>query len=149
MNKDIKDLLQFTLKRQGFSLTKPRELVFDLLLNKEPQTMNEIHKRIDRRIDRASLYRIINVFEQSGVVQRLPVGWKYKIELTDLFTHHHHHITCIGCAKIFPIKEDASIEKLISELAIKYKVVSTGHQLEVQGYCENCAKTNISLIFKQ
>jgi Fe2+ or Zn2+ uptake regulation protein len=78
------------------------------------------------------------MFEQVGIVQRVYVGWKYKIELTDIFSHHHHHISCLGCHKLIAIKEDEQIEKLIQELATAHQVVAISHQLEVQGYCTTC-----------
>jgi Fur family transcriptional regulator, ferric uptake regulator len=131
-------LLADILKRNGYSMTKQRRLVFELLEGQEPQSMREIYRRAIGHIDRASLYRIIRIFEQTTVVQRVYIGWKYKIELTDIFTHHHHHISCLGCHKLIAISEDAEIENLITALAKKHDVLATSHQLEVQGYCKDC-----------
>jgi Fur family ferric uptake transcriptional regulator len=100
--------------------------------------MHELYLKADGKIDRVSLYRIMKIFEQTGIAQRVYVGWKYKIELTDIFSHHHHHISCLGCHKLIAISGDAQIEKLIQELAIKNQIIATSHQLEVQGYCKNC-----------
>ena len=131
-------LLQDILKRNGYSITRARRLVFQLLEGQEPQSMHDVFIRAKGKIDRASLYRIIRIFEQTGVAQRVYVGWKYKIELSDIFSHHHHHISCVGCHKLIAISEDAEIEKLITELAKKHQVIATSHQLEVQGYCSDC-----------
>lgn len=103
--------------------------------------MHELFLRAIGAVDRVSLYRIIRIFEQTGIAQRVYVGWKYKIELTDIFTHHHHHISCLGCHKLIAISEDAEIEKLIHELATKHQVIAKSHQLEVQGYCKDCQQT--------
>ena len=134
-------ILQDILKRNGYSMTRPRRLIFELLCDQEPQSMHAIYVRTDKQIDRASLYRIIRIFEQTGIVQRVYVGWKYKLELTDIFSHHHHHISCLSCHKLIAIQEDEQIEKLIQELAIKHQVIATSHQLEVQGYCPDCQAT--------
>lgn len=131
-------ILSDILKRNGYSITQARKLVFQLLEGEEPQSMHTLYARAHKRIDRASLYRIIRIFEQTGIAQRVYVGWKYKLELTDIFSHHHHHISCLGCHKLIAIQEDADIEKLIQELAIKHQVVAASHQLEVQGYCKDC-----------
>jgi Fur family ferric uptake transcriptional regulator len=131
-------ILSDILKRHGYSTTKPRQLVFTLLADQEPQSMHGIFVKTNGEIDRASLYRIMRIFEQTGIVQRVYIGWKYKIELTDIFLHHHHHISCLGCHKLIAINEDDGIEKLIQELADKHHVVATAHQLEVQGYCSDC-----------
>ena len=131
-------ILSDILKRNGYSITKPRRLVFELLNDEEPQSMHDIYMRAKGKIDRASLYRTIKIFEQTGIAQRVYVGWKYKVELTDIFLHHHHHISCLACHKLIAISEDEQIEKLIQELAVKHQVVATSHQLEVQGYCQDC-----------
>lgn len=137
---DKLQILQGILKRNGYSITKPRRIIFELLYGQEPQSMHAIYLKAKDKVDRASLYRIIRIFEQTGIAQRVYVGWKYKIELTDIFLHHHHHISCLGCHKLIAIQEDAAIEKLINELAIKHHVLATSHQLEVQGYCMDCQK---------
>jgi Fur family transcriptional regulator, ferric uptake regulator len=131
-------ILEDILKRNGYSTTRPRRLVFELLCDQEPQSMHALYERTNKKIDRASLYRIMKIFEQTGIAQRVYVGWKYKIELTDIFSHHHHHISCLGCHKLIAISEDAEIEKLIQELAVKHQIIATSHQLEVQGYCKDC-----------
>jgi len=134
------ELLHKILKDNSYSVTEARSTVFDLLWNHEPQTMFELDKRVEGKIDRASIYRTINLFERLGLVQRIIIGWKYKIELSDVFTHHHHHISCLKCGKVVSIKEDDEIERLIEEFAQKYKITADRHQLEIQGYCTSCVE---------
>lgn len=133
-------VLQKILKDSGYSMTAPRKIVCNLLWNKEPQSMHELTAASQRLIDRASLYRILGLFERLGLVRRIYIGWKYKVELSDVFTHHHHHISCLGCGKIVAITEDNEIEKLIHQLTDKYGFIAQGHQLEITGYCPVCAK---------
>ena len=131
-------LLTKILKDNTYSVTASRKLVFDLLWGHEPQTMHELYTRSKGKIDRASIYRTIALFQQLGLVQRIIIGWKYKLELADVFTHHHHHMSCLGCGKVISIKEDKEIEQLIYDLAKKYKMTAERHQFEIQGYCEHC-----------
>src|ERR1700722_13846047 len=86
--------LKAALKSREYSLTAARQAVFSALLDKEPQTMQQLVAACPT-IDRASVYRTVSLFEQLGVVQRLQIGWKYKLELSDRFHHHHHHLTCV------------------------------------------------------
>lgn len=44
--------------------------------------MYELYDLAKGHLDRASLYRIITVFERIGIVRRINIGWKYKIELS-------------------------------------------------------------------
>ncbi len=131
-------LLHKILKDNGYSVTEARKLVFDLLWDHEPQSIHDLYSRAEDGIDRASIYRTIGLFQQLGLVQKIIIGWKYKLELTDVFTHHHHHISCLGCGRVMSIQEDDEIESLIESFARKYKITADRHQLEIQGYCEPC-----------
>lgn len=125
------------LKLNGLSVTKQRVYVFELLEDKEPLTMYELYDLAKGQLDRASLYRIITVFEKLGIVQRINIGWKYKIELSDKFAEHHHHLTCLKCWKIIPINE-TELETFVDGLAVSHDFHPTEHQVEVQGYCGTC-----------
>ena len=132
-------LLQKMLKDNGYSTTHARTTVCELLWKREPQSMHDLTLQAKGQIDRASLYRTIALFEKLGLVQRIYIGWKYKVELSDIFTHHHHHISCLHCGKIVAITEEDQIEALIQALAAKHHFTAQNHQLEVRGYCADCS----------
>jgi Fe2+ or Zn2+ uptake regulation protein len=136
MTKPTSDVSQI-LKENGYSLTQPRLIVFGLLLDQEPLSLVELYDRAAGKLDRASLYRIITLFEQIGIVQRVNIGWKYKVELSDKFAEHHHHLTCIKCHKIIPINEQ-ELEEFVSSLAAHNHFKPIEHQVEIQGHCEAC-----------
>jgi Fur family ferric uptake transcriptional regulator len=83
------------------------------------------------------VYRAVDLFERLGVVQRLHTGWKYKLELSDKFTEHHHHLTCVRCGRTVAMNED-ELERLIHRLAGEYDFLPTAHQIEIQGLCATC-----------
>ena len=133
-------ILQLTkkLKDKGFSVTKPRLVTFEVLSNsKQPLTMQELIRRTNKQVDRASIYRTIDIFEESGITQRIYSGWKYKLELSDNFQEHHHHFTCTNCGLVIPV-HDQALEKVIDNLSTAQKFKTTSHQLEIQGICEKC-----------
>lgn len=136
-----KQLLQSVLKKHGYSVTKPRLVVCELLWNHEPQSMRELTQRLNARLDRASLYRTIDLFEKLGIVQRIYIGWKYKIELSDIFTKHHHHISCLRCGKVIPLHEGPELEALLHQLAEQHNFTAQSHQLEIAGFCQDCRRT--------
>jgi Fur family ferric uptake transcriptional regulator len=138
MTTAVTNLFTKLLSDHNQSVTKPRLLVFDQLVDKEPQTIAELYKELTGSIDRVTLYRTIDLFEKLGIVQRVYVGWKYKIELTDLFSHHHHHISCLTCGKLSAITEDHKLEALITELARRQHFTAQRHQIEIQGLCNDC-----------
>lgn len=126
------------LRIAGYSLTTPRKEVFQVLGDGKPHSMHDIVAATESKLDRASAYRTIKLFEQLGIVQRVNIGWKYKLELTDLFGDHHHHISCLKCGKIVAIHEDEQIEHMIHAFSQKYGISAEQHQLEIQGYCTSC-----------
>jgi len=135
------DLFYRTLKQNKFSVTGARTLVFEALQDEEPLSMAELQIKLDGMVDRASLYRTVDLFEKLGIVQRLQNGWKYKLELADDFNFHHHHISCKNCGLTLPVREDLTLEASIRTLAMEYGFTEATHQLEIRGLCPRCQKT--------
>jgi len=130
-------LLSKILRDAGYSVTKQRQIVFEILNDSEPLSMSEIIIRAKGQLDRASIYRIISLFDHLGITQRLNIGWKYKIELTDKFAEHHHHLTCLKCHSVTPINQQ-KLESFIDLIASQQSFKPIEHQLEIQGLCQNC-----------
>jgi Fur family ferric uptake transcriptional regulator len=138
------DTLKALLKKSGASLTKPRKTIFNLMLNQDPQSMQVLVKRAENKVDRATVYRTIDLFEQLGIVHRLNIGWKYKIELSDVFLGHHHHFHCSNCSKTFTLQPNPMLETMIDSAVAKEGYSPRGHQLEVYGLCQNCSSSNVA-----
>lgn len=124
------------LKEHGYSVTKPRLAVFEQLLGQEPLSMHTLVDRV-QTVDRASVYRTVALFEELGIVIRINIGWKYKLELSERFAEHHHHLSCIRCGQTVPINEQ-SLERMIEQLSSDYRFKPTAHQIEIQGLCAHC-----------
>ena len=125
------------LRRAKRSLTKPRLTVFQALQQPEPLPMRQLIAKCGA-IDRASVYRTIALFEQLGIVQRLTIGWKYKLELSDRFQAHHHHLICKTCGAIISLPEDKTLEYWVQRVTGSYHYSLLSHQLEIRGLCPNC-----------
>lgn len=132
--KDLKALLA----KNRASLTKPRQKVFDLLMGQGPQTTQVLVKRAEGKVDRATVYRTLELFERLGIVHRLNIGWKYKYELSDVFLEHHHHFYCSNCGKSYDLTANPMLETMINSLVAKENFSPRGHQLEIYGLCPNC-----------
>lgn len=129
--------LRQLLKEHGLSLTRPRLSVFNALRGREPQTMHELVEAC-REIDRASVYRTVALFERLGIMQRLQIGWKYKLELTDAFSHHHHHLTCLRCGRVISFDETNTLAEDLRRIGQTHSFIIQSHQLELQGLCPAC-----------
>ena len=134
-----KEKLLAILEKTGHSNTKPRQLIFEILSNQKPISINELIKKVGDSMDRVSVYRTVELFEKIGIIQRVNIGWKYKIELADKFIEHHHHLVCLNCRNIVDINEQ-SLESLIDKIAEQYDYKIENHQIELQGYCIKCSK---------
>jgi Fur family zinc uptake transcriptional regulator len=126
------------LSEHGYRLTQARLLTFKLLINAEPQAVSEILAKSKGLVDRASIYRNIELFEKLGIIHRIYVGWKYKLELSDEFVSHHHHLSCLKCGMIIDIEDEKHIDEFIVTLANKFSFAPRRHLFEVDGYCKNC-----------
>lgn len=133
----IDEALATHLKAHRQSLTKPRLAVFSALQGHDPRSMHELVADC-RGIDRASVYRTVALFERLGIIQRVQLGWKYKLELTDAFSRHHHHLTCLRCGRVVSFDESAVFEKELQRVARSNNFSIQSHQLEIQGLCPAC-----------
>ena len=131
--------LATVLNANGLSKTVQRQAVFDALSSNEPLSMHELVEKLAGRVDRVSTYRTVALYEKLGILQRLTHGFKYKLELSDNFNQHHHHLTCTNCGKVIDVKADA-IEGTIGLIAQENNFRLISHQIEIQGKCADCAK---------
>ena len=58
-----------TLREAGYSVTSARRRVFKAMQNQGPLTMHEVIER-SKGVDRASVYRTIDLFEEVGIVEQ-------------------------------------------------------------------------------
>lgn len=131
-------LFKKILKDNNKSITKPRLLVFETLMENRFQSLYEINKKTKNQINRSSLYRIIEIFNDLRIIEKIPIGWKFMIELSDIFINHHHHITCRSCEKVTVADSNSDLEKIIDEIADKANFASQNHQIEINGICLDC-----------
>jgi Fe2+ or Zn2+ uptake regulation protein len=133
-----KHSLETILKKHKKSLTSQRKSVFDALSRAESLSMNELIRQLPS-IDRASVYRTVELFEKLDVIHKIQIGWKYKIELSDMFRSHHHHAVCSNCSRAFPLKESPALERQINDAGIQLGFQVTSHSLELRGLCQDCS----------
>ena len=125
------------LKEHGYSITSPRKVVFEILYSYGLQSMNQLIHRA-KSVDRASIYRVIDILEKIGAINRIPQGFKYKVELSEMFLPHHHHIVCTNCGKQSDI-EQTLLEEQLEKLAADNNYILTSHRVELLGTCSTCS----------
>lgn len=125
------------LRRRNFSVTKPRRRLFALLQTHKEITIKRLVSLLNDQ-DQATVYRNILVFEELGIIRRLHLGWKSKLELSDLFHEHHHHATCTNCGTVTALQEDLVLENNLRQLASRNNFTLQDHTVEIRGLCPAC-----------
>ncbi len=135
------------LKSNSLKYTKQREAVLKVLYNNEkhfsPESLYSLVKKKypELNIGIATIYRTLNLLEESEMVTSLSFGAqgkKYEIATKP----HHDHMICKSCNKIIEF-EDETIEKRQRSIAKKYDFKLTGHLMQLYGVCKQCEEEEI------
>jgi Fur family transcriptional regulator, ferric uptake regulator len=95
--------------------------------------------RSDRRVSRASIYRILDQLERLGLVQRVEIGQAMvRYERVQEREEHHHHLVCDGCGLVMPFS-DAGLEQAIRRLSGRVPLAVAEHEIVLRGACRDCA----------
>jgi Fur family transcriptional regulator, ferric uptake regulator len=132
------DRLKCHLKKTGNSYTRSRAAVFQAIEQNGPVSMHRLCAQLKGSIDRASVYRTVALYEKLGIVQRLQMGWKYKIELSGPYSDHHHHLLCNSCGTVVDYIEKPALSAMLQQIAKEHNFILEDHQLELQGLCGDC-----------
>lgn len=133
------------LKNAGLKITLPRLKILELLQDPNYQhvTAEDLYKRLlesGEEIGLATVYRVLNQFDDAGIVTRHNFeGGKAVFELAT--QNHHDHLICLDCGEVFEFR-DETIYARQKEIATKYGVNLTYHSLYIYGHCSggDCKK---------
>ena len=128
------------LKKHNLSNTRKRQYLFSLLQDlQHPLPTTELVTLAQNFMDRSNVYRSIDDFERAGIVKKVYTGWKESVELSDSFSHHHHHMTCTNCGKVISFEESKELEKELLSIARNFNFTAKYHSIEFGGVCVNCS----------
>jgi len=134
MNYDLTTQLKNHKKRN----TAGKQLVFKHLNNHEALTTLELYQKVAGHMDRTTFYRIIKQFYELDVIKDAVINSVRKIELSDNFSSHHHHLICIRCGDITNVN-DIKLEQYLKLLAARKGYIHHNHSFEIQGICPACS----------
>jgi Fur family ferric uptake transcriptional regulator len=101
--------------------------------------IEDVLRAAERRVSRASVYRILDELEQLRLVQRVETGQAMvRYERVCEHANHHHHLVCDGCGLVMPFSDDA-LEQAISSLSRRVPLTVSEHEIVLRGECRNCA----------
>lgn len=95
--------------------------------------------KAERRVSRASVYRILDELEGLRLVQRVETGQAMvRYERVCAHEEHHHHLVCDGCGLVMPFSDDA-LEQAITSLSQRVPLTVSEHEIVLRGSCSDCA----------
>lgn len=127
------------LKNAGLKVTLPRLKILEVLQDPACHHVSaeDLYKKlidIGEEIGLATVYRVLNQFDDAGIVTRHNFeGGKSVFELTQ--QHHHDHLICLDCGKVIEFSNEA-IETLQREISKQHGIKLTNHSLYLYGHCE-------------
>lgn len=131
------------LHSAGFRRGGARRCVIELLDHQEcalsAQEMEGLLEGSDRKVARASVYRVLEELESLGLVTRIEVGdgiARFESVLPH-GEHHHHHMVCKNCGELVPF-EDEELERVIHRLSDRLPFEIDDHDITLRGSCEGC-----------
>ncbi len=140
------------LKKCGYRITAPRQLVMDVFTNTTRHLSAEevyllIHKA-NPGVGIATVYRTLELLVKMGDVMKFDFGQhksRYELAALSGSARHHHHIVCTDCGKIVNYTELMQAESEVmlqtqTALARKYHFDIKHHQVQFFGVCGECAK---------
>ena len=123
------------LKKAGLKVK-----ILELMQGPENQHISaeDLYKRLlslGEEIGLATVYRVLNQFDDAGIVTRHHFeSGKAVFELAT--KHHHDHLVCLSCNKVIEFSDDL-IETRQDEIAMKHNIKLTNHSLYLYGVCTN------------
>jgi len=136
------------LRKAGLKVTLPRVKILEILQDPNNQHISaeDVYKillDLGEDIGLATVYRVLNQFDDAGILTRHHFeGGKSVFELTG--NTHHDHLVCLKCGKVVEF-EDEVIEAKQLEIANKNGVKLMHHSLYLYGECvdaEQCKKNS-------
>lgn len=124
------------LKKAGLKITLPRIKVLELLQLPSSQhtSAEDLYKMLldkGEEIGLATVYRVLNQFDDAGIVTRHYFeGGKSVFELAT--QNHHDHLVCLDCGHVIEF-HDEIIEQRQKEIAEENSMSLQAHSLYLYG----------------
>ena len=140
MNDPEQRFVEF-LRAKGHTFTPERRTILrEIFSSHEHFTVETLFDKLKERGERISLatiYRLIPLLEESGMIRRA-MSCEGHVTYEHLFGHKpHHHLICVKCGKIVEFREE-KIETLLNLVCGKYEFSPFEYRLGVRGICSAC-----------
>jgi Fur family transcriptional regulator, ferric uptake regulator len=132
-----------SLARAGYRRGGARRAVVDLLAEQpcalSAQEIEDTLRGSDKRVGRASVYRVLDELERLDLVSRIDVGGsvaRFEAVHTDP-ERHHDHLVCTDCGEVIPFRDD-ELERTLRRVAGRVEFAVDQHEVVLHGHCGAC-----------
>jgi Fur family ferric uptake transcriptional regulator len=138
----MRNIRKINNEMKGRSVTSQRKLLLDLIKKAGGHiSAKELYRRASRRnesISLATVYRTLRLFKELGLVEERRLGQVYcRYEMKD--SAEHQHLVCRSCGKVIEF-ESPLFRQLAEELERDYSFILKKIEVNLEGYCPECAK---------
>lgn len=136
------------LKAAGLKITKPRQMIVDLLAKSDkalsPYEMRDLLKKDKINADVVTIYRVLEVLENIGLAHKVLAFNGYVRCSTAKGAAQkeascHHYLLCSNCHQVDEV-EGEDLSKLEKKISQEHKFKISSHYLEFMGLCAACQK---------
>jgi Fur family transcriptional regulator, ferric uptake regulator len=130
------------LDQAGHRKARARNALIDLLAS-QPCALSALEiedclREGGDRVSRASIYRILELLGERGLITRLELGdGTTRYEPIDPGGDHHHHLLCDSCGRVVPF-DDGDLERSIDRLTRRLGFRADDHEVVLHGACRAC-----------
>lgn len=130
------------LARAGSKRGGARERIVELLAA-EPCALTAVEiedalRAQGRPTGRASIYRVLELLVEHGLVERVTVGQgQSRFERVHPGGEHHHHLVCERCGRLVAF-EDPGLERAIDRVSDRMGARVERHDVLLRGACDEC-----------
>lgn len=133
-----------SIRKAGFRITMTRvQVIRTLAETHQALTAQDIHSRIkeaDGRVDLVSVYRILNLLQEEGLIHFIGLSNGYIA--CQARGHHGSHMQHFVCRECGCVQESALHESTKAGIQVScQEIVFTPDRthIEIQGVCSHCA----------
>lgn len=138
------DELKDQLKSRGYKLTPQRRAILDVVVENTGKHLSseEIYDMVRKGcpdIGLATVYRTLQLLSEHDVLSKISLDdgcVRYELN-THQDAHHHHHLICTNCSKVFEVVVDL-LEDLEERIESQYHFKISDHSVKFYGVCEEC-----------
>ena len=132
-----------SLRGGGYRNGVARRAVVELLGRQDCcLTAQDIFDRLrgeGRQVGIASIYRVLDLLTDKGLLQRIDVGaGTARFEPVLASGEHHHHLVCEDCGTVEAFADD-ELERALHKVEGRTGYSIVGHDVVLRGACRDCS----------